>query len=137
MSGEDIDLALATCGLNIVARLDGREQPEFVEFSLEVAELVKRCMSTFDPAYNPEAAEAARLLWQDPEDEKLHYHAMGSVIRRLSDSCQLWTKEGGRNGYIRFVTSFLQETNMLPKNDRINYTIGIKHLPPELEKALK
>lgn len=90
-----MDLALAVCGLNVVAQLDGRERPEFVGFSPEVVDLIKRCMSTFDPAYNPEAAEAARLLWQDPEDEKLHYRTMGSVLRRLSDSCQLWTKEQG------------------------------------------
>jgi hypothetical protein len=137
ISGEEIDLALAACGLNVVAQLDGRERPEFVEFSAEVMELVKRCMSTFDPAYNPEVAETARNLWQDPEDEKHHYRTMGSVIRRLSDSCQFWTKEGGRNGYIRFVTSFLQEENLMPESDKIHFTIGSKNIPTEIEKAFE
>ncbi len=137
ISGEDVSLALAACGLDIMAQLDGRERPEFVGFSAEVTEMVKRCMSTFDPSYNPEAAETAKHLWQDPEDEKYHYHAMGRIIRRLSDSCQFWTKDGGRNGYIRFVTSFLQKENLMPENDKIHFTLGTKHIPPELEKTFE
>jgi len=137
MSGEDVELTLAACGLNVVAHLGGREQPEFVGFSVEVTELVRRCMSTFDPDYNPEAAETARNLWQDPEDEKHHYLSMGSIIRRLSDSCQLWTKERGRNGYVRFVESFLREENLMPENDKIYFTIGTKNVPAEIEKAFE
>jgi hypothetical protein len=130
ISGEDVDLALAVCGLNVVAQLEGRERPEFVGLPLEVAGLVNRCMATFDPTYNQEAAEAAKLLWQDPEDEQVHYRTMGSVLRRLSDSCQLWTKKGGRKGYIRFISSFLREANMMSDNGRIYFTIGGKHIPP-------
>jgi len=129
LSGEDVALALAVCGLNVEAQLEYRERPEFTGLSAEVVELANRCMATFDPAYNPEARQAAKVVWHNQEDEQFHYHNMGSVLRRLSDSCQLWTKKGGRNGYIHFIRSFLREANMMSDNDKIHFAIISKHIP--------
>ena len=137
LSDEDVALALAICGLNVAAFLEKRELPERTGFSPAVEELSNRCMATFHPDYNPQLAELLKRARLTPEDEQHHYRTAGSVLRRLSDSCKYWSKAGGRRGYIKFVTSFLQEAGITPKSDKVDFVFASKRPLPGLENAFK
>ena len=133
MSDEDVTQALAICGLKVVAALEKKgDQILLKDFSPEVEELANRCMATLHPDYNSEIAETVKKAWQTLDDEQYHYRSIGSVLRRLTDSCKFWIKNGGRKGYIKHVTSFLYESNLMPEDDRINFTIATKTALPAL-----
>lgn len=134
ISDEDIMLALAICGLKVAAALEKKEgQIEFKDISMEVEELANCIMATFHPNYNSELTAVIKNMWQTIDDEMYHYRTAGSVLRRLTDSCKFWTKSGGSKGYVKYVTSFLVESNLIPKDDRVNFAIGTKSVPTGLE----
>lgn len=133
LSDEDVALALAICGLNLAAFCEGTEKPEFKGISPEIEELANRCLATFHPDYNPELAEVIERALRGSEDKEYHYRTAGSVLRRLTDSCKHWSKTGGRKGYIRFVTSFLEKGNMMPEDDKVDFMITTRNAPLGLE----
>lgn len=131
---EDVTLAYAICGLRVIEILDPVQEFEFVKVSPEVWELVDRCMATFNPedykrialAENDESWENIEGdIWETPEDRVKHYQNIGSVLRRLTDSCKFWSKRQGLKGYINYVSSFLKENSLSDSLGKIHYTFMV------------
>lgn len=129
LTSSDIAQAYMQVGVRVAMELDPTLSYRFEGFSPPVQELVRRCLATCHPDYNPQVAATAERFWHDQEDRQTHFRNWGAVYRRLADSAEFWARRGSR-AYVQFVTDFLADAGLQPNQDQIHFAVMGKH-PPE------
>jgi hypothetical protein len=128
LTSSAIAQAYMQAGLHVASELDPTLTYRFEGFSEPVQELVRRCLGTCHPDYNPQVAATAEQFWHDDEDRQTHYRNWGAVFRRLVDSAQFWARRGSR-AYVQFVSDFLTDAGLEPDADKIHFAVMGKHPP--------
>jgi hypothetical protein len=129
LTSSDIAQAYTQVGVRVAMELDPTLRYRFEGFNGSVQELVRRCLATCHPDYNPQLAATAEECWHDQADRQTHFRNWGAVYRRLADSAAFWARRGSR-AYVQFLSDFLADAGLQPNPDQIHFAVMGNH-PPE------
>lgn len=91
--------------------------------------LVNGLLMSFDPFTNDDVRDAVEEDWDltSPADLRSYFSDPIRCLLRIEKSIELWTEEGGANGYF----NYLEQTigTAVPRNLKMEYTVMIKPQP--------
>lgn len=88
--------------------------------------LVNGLLMSFDPFTNDEIREAVAGQWDlnSPSDLRSYFREPVMCLLRIEKSIELWTEEGGANGYFNYLEQTIGAT--VPRDKQMNFSVLLK-----------